>query len=104
MEKQSPSSFSELMEIARKKELQKFESTPRKDFPHIAVLTFKIEVRSLANDNTMGESILSNQELRKFGMSDKAKIHIKGATESECICKVKNMLENLNVESRKWIC
>ena len=49
----------------------------------------------------MGESVLSNQELRKFGMSDKAKIHIKGATESECICKVKNMLENLNVESRK---
>lgn len=97
----SNQSFMSLLKAAKDKELQKIKNSPRKNLPHIAVLTFKIEVRSLENDNTMGESVLGNEQLSKFGMTNKAKIHIKGATEAECIQKVKNMLENLDVESRK---
>ena len=74
----------------------KIEERGRKDFPHVAVLTFRIEVRELNNDGLMGESVLSDNELNRYGMSGKAQIHIKGATESECIQKVKNTLENIN--------
>jgi hypothetical protein len=80
---------------------KKFEERGRKDFPHVTVLTFKIEVRELQPNGIMGESVLSKNELRKFGMSDKAQIYIKGATESECIQKVKNLLENLDVEAKR---
>ena len=91
-------SLAELMEIEM---LKNTDRPSRKEYPHVAVLTFRIEVRSLSRNNTMGESVLGNNELMKWGMSNKAKIHVKGATEAECIQKVKNMLENLDVESRK---
>lgn len=80
---------------------QEVPQVPRKKVPHCAVLTFRIEVRQLGKDNVLGETVLSKNELYKYGMSDKAKIHIKGETEADCIRKVKNMLENLDVGSRK---
>lgn len=89
-----------MVEWARKSkealENQKIEQRGRKDFPHVAVLTFRIEVREVDKDGIMGQSVLGRNELNKFGMSDKAQIHVKGATESECIQKVKTLLENLN--------
>lgn len=83
-------------EAAKKKQ---FADRGRKDFPHIAVLTFRIEVREVQPNGIMGESVLGRNELQKFGMSDKAQIHVMGGTESECIQKVKNLLENLDDKS-----
>jgi len=102
MSEKKISSLAEAMELAHKQRQLENEKTlsERKSYPHIAVLTFKIDIRSLSNDNIMGESTLSKNELLRYGMSNKAQIFVKGATESECIRKVKNLLENLNVESK----
>jgi hypothetical protein len=64
--------------------------------PHAAIITLKIEVRELDSNGIIGESVLGNARLSKFGIRDKARIMIKGATEAECVVKVKNLLENLN--------
>jgi len=69
---------------------------PIKTKPHAAIITLKIEVRELQSDGIIGESVLGNARLSKFGIRDKARIMIRGATEADCIVKVKKLLENLN--------
>lgn len=92
-------SFTELMK--KHQESLVVEHEPRKSLPHIAVLTFKIDIRELDSDGIMGESVLSKRELLKYGMSNKAQIFVKGQTEAECITKVKNILENIDARSRQ---
>ncbi len=76
----------------------RIETTPEplRSRPHGAIITLKIEVREIDSNGIIGESVLGNARLSKFGIRDKARIMIKGATEAECIVKVKNLLENLN--------
>ena len=72
---------------------------PVKARPHAAIITLKIEVRELDSNGIIGESVVGNGRLSKFGIRDKARIMIKGATEADCIIKVKRLLENLNERS-----
>ncbi len=72
---------------------------PVKARPHAAIITLKIEVREIDSNGTIGESVVGNGRLSKFGIRDKARIMIKGATEADCIVKVKQLLENLNEKS-----
>ncbi len=92
--------FTELLKKHYESVTQQITEKPRKTNPHIAVLTFKIDVRELDNQGIMGESILSKSELLKYGMSNKAQILIKGETEADCIKKVKDILENIDAKSR----
>jgi len=91
--------FTELMK--KHQESLRIEAEPKKSLPHIAVLTFKIDIRELDNNGIMGESVLSKTELLKYGMSNKAQIFVKGQTEADCIKKVKNILENIDAKSRE---
>jgi len=90
-------SFTELMK--KHQESLRIEAEPRKTLPHIAVLTFKIDIRELDSNGIMGESVLAKRELLKYGMSNKAQIFVKGQTEAECIKKVKTILENIDAKS-----
>ncbi len=75
--------------------IEKDPDPPRAN-PHTAIITLKIEVRELDSNGIIGESVVGNGRLSKFGIRDKARIMIAGATEGECILKVKQLLENLN--------
>jgi len=83
--------FSKLIRNRVEKDIE-----PVRARPHAAIITLKIEVRELDSNGIIGESVLGNARLSKFGIRDKARIMIKGATEAECVVKVKNLLENLN--------
>lgn len=92
--------FTELLKQHNESLKKETKDEPRKSLPHIAVLTFKIDVRELDSDGIMGEFVLSGNELRKYGMSNKAQILVKGQTEADCIKKVKNILENIDARAR----
>tara|TARA_Y100000385_G_C12737607_1_gene485391 strand:+ start:77 stop:352 length:276 start_codon:yes stop_codon:yes gene_type:complete len=87
----SDTNFSKWVNQGVKKEVE-----PARARPHAAIITLKIEVRELDGKGIIGESVVGNGRLSKFGIRDKARIMVKGATEAECILKVKNLLENLN--------
>ena len=81
------------------KEGLKNKAEPARSRPHAAIVTLKIEVRELDSNGVIGESVVGNGRLSKFGIRDKARIMIKGATEAECISRVQNLLENLHEKS-----
>lgn len=94
------SSFVELLKKHQESLLSQIKNEPKRSLPHIAVLTFKIDVRELDREGIMGESVLSNEELKLYGMGNKAQIFVKGQTEADCIKKVKNILENIDARAR----
>lgn len=70
---------------------------PRKDWPHHATITMKIDIRKMNDDGTLDPSIMGNSLLEKYGISNKAQICISGPTEAECIRNLIKMLEKLHV-------
>jgi len=68
----------------------------RKDFPHHATVTLKIDIRKMNKDGSLENKVLSASELSKYGMGIKAQICTSGATQSECIKNLKEMLEKMN--------
>jgi len=68
---------------------------PRKLKPHIAVITFRIDVRPINSDNTLDWHILRNADLKKYNLSEKGQVIIKGANEAECVKKVQEMMEKI---------
>jgi hypothetical protein len=74
------------------------DDIPRREKGHLAVITFKIDVRPMNADNTFDNYLLSNRDLQRYGISNKAQMIIKGSSEADCIKKVKNMMEKINGE------
>tara|TARA_Y100000389_G_C16961004_1_gene271042 strand:+ start:184 stop:411 length:228 start_codon:yes stop_codon:yes gene_type:complete len=72
------------------------EHMPRRSKPHIAIVTFRIDIRPLNSDNTFNDYILQNKDLEKYSLGEKAQIVVRGTCEADCAVKVKNMLEKLN--------
>ena len=64
--------------------------------PHIAIVTLKIDVRSIEPDGTFDDQVLGDKALSKYGISRTAQIQTAGITEADCINKTKKMLEKLN--------
>ncbi|SVA81302.1 uncharacterized protein METZ01_LOCUS134156 [marine metagenome] len=72
--------------------------TPSDDFPrsikpHIAMITFKIDIRAMNIDETLDIQVMGNKALEKYGMAQKGQFVIKGISEADCIQKIKNLLE-----------
>lgn len=72
-------------------------NTFRKNYPHHATVTIKIDVRKINDDGSLDPEVMSNILLEEYGISNKAQICISGPTEAECIKNLINMLEKLNV-------
>ncbi len=70
--------------------------TNRRDNPHHATITFKIDIRKINNDGSLDHMPMGNKLLRKYGMSGKAQLLISGADEADCINKIKERLGRLN--------
>lgn len=87
---------SALAQLLRKRRHDHEENSPRREKPHIAIVTFKIDIRPVNPDNSFESYKLSNRDLEKYNMTHKAQIIVKGPSEAECVKKVKQTLEKMN--------
>tara|TARA_Y100000385_G_scaffold276498_1_gene322300 strand:- start:725 stop:952 length:228 start_codon:yes stop_codon:yes gene_type:complete len=72
------------------------EEVPRKLKPHIGVVTFRIDIRSINPDNTLSEHILQNADLDKYKLAEKGQFIINGVTEADCAKKIAKIMEIIN--------
>ena len=79
-----------------KTKLEDESEANRKECPHVAKVTFNIEVKRINHDGSMSNYSLGEKELEKYGVTNKAIIHITGPTESICVNNLKERLEKLN--------
>jgi hypothetical protein len=68
----------------------------RKNCPHHATVTMKIDIRKMYDDGSLDSQVMGNRLLADYGISTKAQICISGATEADCIRILKERLEKLN--------
>ncbi len=68
----------------------------RRQRPHHATVTMKIDIRHVNSDGTLGHDVMGNRLLEKYGISTKAQFCISGSDEAACINTLKNKLEQLN--------
>ena len=68
----------------------------RKNIPHHATITLKIDIRKINLDGSLDPEIMDRILLQEYGISNKAQICVSGPTESDCIKNVINLLEKLN--------
>ena len=69
---------------------------PRREYPHHATITFKLDVRKINNDGTLDHFVMGNSLLAKYGVTTKGQICFSGPTEADCIKAVKQALEKIN--------
>ena len=77
-------------------ELNAHSDVNRRECPHHAVITFKIDIRKINSDGTIDPQVLGNALLRKYGISTKAQLAVAGTSEADCINNLKSKLERLN--------
>lgn len=87
---------SAFLDILQQKKHDHKEDIPRREKGHIAIITMKIDIRPMNSDNTFDRYMLGPKDLDRYNMSNKAQIVIKGASEAECVNKVKQTLEKMN--------
>jgi len=67
-----------------------------REFPHKAMITFNIDIRSVNIDGSLSPSSLSDKKLLRYGIGQRAEMVIEGLSEADCIKNVKARLEKLN--------
>lgn len=70
--------------------------TDRRERPHHATITMKIDIRQINKDGTLGHDVMGNRLLEKYGISTKAQFCVSGSNEAACIDTIKKKLEQLN--------
>ena len=68
----------------------------RRECPHHATITFKVDIRQINSDGTLDHEVLGNAILHKYNMSTKAQFAVVGNSEADCIRNLKSKLERLN--------
>lgn len=66
--------------------------------PHNAQISFTIHVFPMSIDGSLLPDRLPNEELKEFGITDKAVFNIVGYNKEDCIRKIKEALESLHYE------
>lgn len=72
------------------------QEVPRKSKPHMAIITFRIDIRAINEDNTLSNHILQNADLKKYNLGEKGQFIVRGADEAECAKKVIKIMEKIN--------
>ena len=70
--------------------------TDRRERPHHATITMKIDIRQINKEGTLGHDVMGNRLLEKYGISTKAQFCVSGSNEAACIDTIKKKLEQLN--------
>ena len=88
--------FPEIQIPNKEDDPQEINDVNRRDYPHHATITFKIDVRRLNMDGTLDRWVMGRETLSKYNMSNKAQIVVTGVDEADCIKNIKAKLERLN--------
>ena len=72
------------------------EKVNRREQPHHATITIKIDVRKINTNGTLDPFVMGNGPLEKYGMTRKAQLCLSGPTEADCIKILKERLGRLN--------
>jgi len=72
----------------------------RRAKPHVAIVTMKIDIRGINSDESLDTCNMGNEALQKYGIAQKGQFVVKGASEADCIKKLKTILENICNEQR----
>jgi len=68
-------------------------------YPHLAQIVFSVNVHKKLPDGSLDSRVVSSDELHKYGITNKAIFSVEGYDKTDCITKVKKVLENLHYES-----
>lgn len=68
----------------------------RHQYPHQAVVKFKISVHKVLNGGGLDPTPISRKDLKKYGLDTFANISVSGFDKNDCIKKLKEKLERLN--------
>ena len=67
----------------------------RREKPHIAFVTVKLDIRAVNADGTLDHYVMGNDCLEKYGITRKGQFVVKGHDEASCIQKILKILENI---------
>lgn len=88
---------SKLIQLINKQRHEHKDDLARREKGHLAIITMKIDIRPMNADNTFERYMLGNRDLERYGMSNKAQITVKGSSEADCVKKVKEVIERMNI-------
>ena len=67
----------------------------RKEKPHIAIVTVKLDIRAINADGTLDQYVMGDACLEKYGISRKGQFVMKGHSEADCVKKTIEALEKV---------
>lgn len=67
-------------------------------FPHVATISFDIKMSKVLQDGTIDTALVSNKDMEKYGISNKAIFIVKGIDKIDCFEKIKKVLGALKYE------
>ena len=71
------------------------ESTGGAKAPHVALITMDIKIHELLNSGDVNPRYLSNEELVKFGITNRAVLRVNGFDRFDCIKKLIEIFQTI---------
>ena len=88
----NPDSFGHSSPIIAGSEIKQME---KREKPHLAIITFKIDIRAMNSDETLELHVMNDNALKKYGIAQKGQMIIKGYDEGDCINNIKEILRKV---------
>lgn len=70
--------------------------------PHQAIFEIKIKVHEVLPDGSLNPTIMTDEQLKEFGLSSRATLSVKGFNLKNCLENLEKKLEKLN--DNNWGC
>ena len=67
----------------------------RREKPHIAIVTIKLDVRAINADGTLDQYVMGDSALERYGISRKGQFVLKGHDEADCVNKIIQTMERI---------
>ena len=88
----NPDDFGHSSPIIAGSEIKKME---KREKPHLAVITFKIDIRAMNSDATLELHVMNDAALKKYDIAQKGQMIVKGYNEADCINNIKKILRKV---------
>ena len=67
----------------------------RREKPHIAIVTIKLDVRAINADGTLDQYVIGDSALERYGISRKGQFVLKGHDDADCVNKIIQTMERI---------
>lgn len=68
--------------------------------PHTALITMNIKIHEILEDGQVNPRYLSNEEMEKFGITEKAILRVDGFDKFDCVKKMIELFQKLGTDGR----